>query len=199
MTVQASLRIECTLVGDDELIHSIIVDGGSIFFTFHFSFFTSRDRRCQATEGQSHEDAVEPNLIGVDSFVPEHLVCDGARLVLQLFHHRLHGQQVLGLGPLLIHAGDEMAGADVVEVIVENVIVANLSVGINHRIGIFLTVFPDFLASVFKIGVEHAFKFDTHHIAPLGSIGKVEQVAFRHTLHLRIGKPLAIMLIRLLV
>ena len=68
--------------------------------------------------------------------MPKYLVGDGARLVLQLFHHGLHGQKVLRFGPLLVHAGDEMSGADVVEVIVQDVVATDVALSVNHRVGI---------------------------------------------------------------
>ena len=127
--------------------------------------------------------------------MPIHFVGDGARLILQLFHHRLHGQKILGLRPLLIHPSDEMACADVVEVVVEDVVVADVAFGINHRIGIGLTILADVLTTIFKIGVEHAFEFDAHHVAPFGFRREIEQIALRHALHLRVGEPFAIVLI----
>ena len=116
--------------------------------------------------------------------MPEDLVGDGAWLVLQLFHHRLHSQQVLLLRPLLIHAGDEMACADVVEVIVQDVVAANVTFSINHRVGVLLAVAAYVLAAIFKIGVEHAFQFNAHDIRPFGFRREVEHIRLWRTFHL---------------
>ena len=88
-----------------------------------------------------------------------------------------------------------MARADIVEVIVEDVIAANVALGIDHCVGVLLTVSPDVLTPVFKICVEHALQFDAHHIAPLGHGREVEEIALWHALHLRVGEPLTIVLV----
>ena len=137
-------------------------------------------------------------MVGVDGLVPIDLVGDGARLVLQLLHHRLHSLEVLGLGPLLVHAGDEVAGADVVEVVVKNIVAADAAVGVDHRVGIFLTVTANVLATIFKVGVEHALQFDTHDVAPLGLLREVQKIGLRRALHLRVGHPLRVVLVGLL-
>ena len=127
--------------------------------------------------------------------MPIHLVGNGARLVLELFHHGLHGQQVLGFGPLLVHACDEVSGADVVQVIVEDVVSGNVALLVNHLVGVHLAVVQDVVAAIFKIGVQHALQFDAHHIAPLRLGGEVEHVALGHALHLRVGEPLRVVLV----
>ena len=81
----------------------------------------------ERVERQAHEDAVEPHLVGVDGLVPEDTVGFSARLVFQLFHHGLHGEQVLLLGSLLVHAGHEMPRADVVEIIVRQLVAADFT------------------------------------------------------------------------
>ena len=122
--------------------------------------------------------------------MPEHLVGDGTGLVLQLLHHRLHRCQVLSLGPLLVHTGNEMTGTHVVEVVVQDVVVADVTLGVDHRVGIFLTVLADILTTIFKIGVEHAFQLNTHHVAPLGFLREIQQITFGIALHLAVGHPL---------
>ena len=115
MTVQSGLRIEGALIGDFQLIHSIVVD---LYGLFRLELRGGG----QTTKGQTHEDTIEPNLIGVDGLVPEYLVDLGTGLVLQLFHHGLHGDEVLLLRIEIVHARHEMTGTDVVEVVVEDVI-----------------------------------------------------------------------------
>ena len=166
MTVQTCLGVECTLVGYLQLVYSIVVN--LVDGTFLSLLGGGGDRCGKGAEGQTHENAIQPYLVGIDGLVPEYLVGDGAGLVLQLLHHGLHGSQVLCLGPLLIHAGYEMTGTHVIEVVLQDVIVANAAFGVNHRVGIFLTVLADILTTIFKIGVEHTFQFNTHHVAPLG-------------------------------
>ena len=166
MTVQTCLGVECTLIGYLELVHSIVVN--LVDSTFLGILGCGGDGGSECAEGQTHENTIEPYLVGIDGLVPEYLVGDGAGLVLQLLHHRLHRSQVLSLGPLLVHAGDEMTSTYVVKVIIQDVVVANVALGVNHRVGIFLTVLADILTTIFKIGVEHTFQFNTHHVAPLG-------------------------------
>ena len=127
--------------------------------------------------------------------MPVDLVGHGARLVLQLLHHGLHGQQVLLLGPLLIHAGDEVAGTDVVEVVVEDVVAADVALLVDHRVGVLLTVLANLVAAVAQVGVEHALKLDAHDVAPLGAGREVEHIRLRRALHLRVGHPLGVVLI----
>ena len=88
-----------------------------------------------------------------------------------------------------------MACTDIVEVILEDVVATDVALGIDHRVGILLTVFANIFTSIFKIGVEHTFQFDTHHIAPFGLCREVEKVTLRHAFHLRVGEPLAIVLV----
>ena len=177
MTVQTRLRVEGTFVGDADLVDGVVVD---LLGILGLQEVACRHR----VEGQSHEDTVEPHLVAVDGLVPEHLVDIGSRLVLQLLHQRLDGQQVFLLRIELIHTGHEMTCADLVEVIVLDIVGADIALLVDHCVGIFLTVFADVLTTVSEIGVEHRLEFDTHHVAPLGLFREVEQIALRHALHL---------------
>ena len=177
MTVQTRLGIEGTLVGDTDLVDGVVVD---LLGILGLEQVACRHR----VEGQSHEDAVEPHLVAVDGFVPEYLVDIGSRLIFQLFHQRLDGQQVLLLRIELIHTGHEMACADLVEVIILDIVGTDLALLVDHRVSIFLTVLADVLTAVSEIGVEHRLEFDTHYVAPAGFLGKVEQIALRHAFHL---------------
>ena len=85
--------------------------------------------------------------------------------------------------------------ADVVEIVLQNVITTDVAFLVDHRICILLAVLADVLATVCQIGVEHAFEFDTHHVAPLRLFGEVEQVTLGHALHLRISEPLGVVVI----
>ena len=188
MTVQTGLGIEGALVGDADLIDGVVVD---LLGVLGLQQVAGGHR----VEGQSHEDTVEPYLVAVDGFVPKHFVLIGTGLVLQLLHQCLDGQQVLLLRIELVHTGHEMTGTDLIEVVVLDVVGADLALGVDHRVGILLTVFANVLTSIFKIGVEHRLQFDTHHITPLRSDGEVEQITLRHTLHFGIGEPLGIVLV----
>ena len=204
VTVQSRLGVEGALVGNLQLVDGIVVDGGDLLLCSSLLFGSlcsnkGSDGGCQRAIGQTHEDAVEPHLIGVDGFVPVYLVGNGARLVLQLLHHGLHGQQVLGLRPVLVHAGDEVTGADVVQIVVKNIVAGDVALLVNHLVGVHLAVFQDVVATIFEIGVEHAFQFDAHDIRPLGFSGKVEHVRLRHALHFRVGQPFRVVLIRFLL
>ena len=89
-----------------------------------------------------------------------------------------------------------MTGTHVIEVVVQDVVVANVALGVNHRVGIFLTVLADILTTIFKIGVEHTFQFNTHHVTPLGFLREIQQIALGIALHLTVGHPLRIVLVR---
>ena len=202
MTVEARLLVEGTLIGNADLVDGIVVNlrGERILFPLGFRIVGSLYYRgCQRVERQTHEDAVEPHLIRVDGLVPIDLVGLCARLVLQLAHQQLHRFKILDLRPLLVHAGDEVSCADVVEVIVLDVVAADGAVLANHRIGVLLAIETDVLATIFQIGVEHALQLNTHHVAPFGLIREVEQVGAWRALHLRIGHPLGIVLVGLLL
>ena len=188
MTVQTRHGVEGALIGDADLVDGIVVNLLCLLLGQQVA-------GCECIERQSHEDAVEPHLIGVDGLMPIHLVNIGTGLVLQLAHHELHGFQVLGFGPLLIHAGNEVSGADVVQVVVLQLIALDAAIVQNHRVGIFLTVAANVLTTILQIGVEHGFQLDAHDVAPLGFLGKVEHERLRRALHLRVGEPLGIVLI----
>ena len=127
--------------------------------------------------------------------MPEYLVGNGARLILQLLHHCIDGQLVLGLWIEVVHTCHKVACADIVEIVLQNVITTDVAFLVDHRICILLAVLADVLAAVCKIGVEHAFEFDTHHVAPFRLFGEVEQITLGHALHLRISEPLGVVLI----
>ena len=84
-----------------------------------------------------------------------------------------------------------MSCADVVEVIVEQIVPTNGSLCGNHRVDVLLTIPHDVLATMCQIGVEHAFKFDTHHVTPFRFRGEVQQIGLGRPLHFRVGHPLA--------
>ena len=95
---------------------------------------------------------------------------------MQLFHHELHGKQVLRLRPFLVHTGDEVSCTDIVEVIVKDVIASDITLLVNHLVGIHLTILQDIVTTITQVGVEHAFQFDTHDVTPFGLGGEVEHV-----------------------
>ena len=169
VAVQSRRRVEGALIGDADLVDSVVVD-------FLCLFLWQQVAGGHRIERQAHKDAVEPYLIGIDSLVPVDLVNHGAWLVLQLLHHQLHGQQVFLLGPLLVHAGHKMARADIVQIVVLDIESADVAVGIDHSVGILLAVLAYLLAAIAQVGVKHTFQLDTHHIAPFGSVREVEQV-----------------------
>ena len=177
MTVETGLRVECPLVSDFQLIHGIVVDtcDGVLLSAFPF-WCLFGNRGGEGSERQSHEDAVEPYLVGIDGFVPKYLVGNGTGLVLQLFHHQLHGKKVFLLRVFLVHPGHEVSRADVVEVIVEDVEATDVAVGIDHGVGILFAIFQDVLPTIAQIGVEHTLQFDAHHIAPFGLVREIEEV-----------------------
>ena len=177
MTVQTGLGIVGTLVGDADLVDGIIVDLLRLLWLQQLV-------GCQRIERQSHEDSVEPYLIGIDRLVPVDLIGNGTRLVLQLLHHCLDGEQVLLLWIALIHTSHEMSCTDIVEVIVQQIVASDITPFVDHRIGILLTVLADSLSTISNIGVEHRLQFDTHHITPFGFCGKVEHETLGHTFHL---------------
>ena len=166
MTVQACFGVQRALICYLQLIHGVVV----YLCNGTFLHFLSRcsDRSGKRAIRQSHENSVQPYLISVDGFVPEHLVGYGTGLVLQLFHHQLHGLQVLCLGPLLVHTCNEMSCTYVVQIIVQDIVSAYVAVLVDHRVGKLLTVLTDILATIFKICVEHGLQFYTHNVTPLG-------------------------------
>ena len=171
MAVKPCLRVDGALVGLLYLVNGVVV------YLLRLLVLQQHIGR-EGVVGQSHEDAVEPHLVCVDGLVPINALV-GARLLLQLLHERLQSLEVLGFGIFLIHAGNKMAGAYLVEVVVLKLVAAYLALGVDHGVGVHLAVLPDFVVAIFKIGVEHGFKFDAHHIAPLGLLGEVEHVRLR--------------------
>ena len=49
--------------------------------------------------------------------MPEYLVGNGAWLILQLLHHRIDSQLVLGLRIEVVHTRHKVACADIVEIV----------------------------------------------------------------------------------
>ena len=188
MAVESCGGVEGALIGDRHLMHCIVIDlPGLILRQQHGG--------SEYMVRQPHEDAVEPHLITIDGFVPEDPILHRAGLLLQLPHHGLHGQPILLLLLLLIHPRHEMSRADVVEVVVFQLVAPNLSTGVNHRVGIFLTIVHDGLVTIFQIGVQHGLQFDAHHVTPFRLFRKVQQVTLRGALHFRGSHPLAVMLV----
>ena len=159
MTVQTCLGIECTFVGDLQLVYGIVIDLFGILGLIKVGC-------CQTAERQSHENTIKPYLISIYGLVPEYLVGNSARLFLQLLHHGLDGLEVLGLRVEVVHTSYEMSGTYIVKVIIQDVVAADVTFVIDHRVGIFLAILADILATIFDIGVKHTLEFDTHYIAP---------------------------------
>ena len=198
VAVQSGLRVQRAVIGNLQLVDGVIVDVNDRIFGFlafsNLGFFC--DRCGQRTEWQTHKDTVEPYLIRVDGLMPENLIGNGTWLVLQLLHHGLHGFQVLSLRPFLIHTGYKVPRTDIVKVVVQDVVTTNVTLLVDHGVGIFLTILADVLAPIAQISIQHTFQFDTHHVAPLGTIREIEQIGLWHTLHLTVGHPLRIVLVR---
>ena len=181
MAVQSGLRVEGAVVGNLQLVDGIVVDGGDGIgliglFGLMGLIGCFGDGRSQCAERKSHENTVKPNLVCINRLVPVDFVGNCARLVLQLLHHGLHGQQVFLFRPFLIHAGNEVTSPDVVEVIVQNVISADVALFINHGVRVFLAVLTDVLATITQVSVEHTLQLDSHDIAPFGFLGEVKHV-----------------------
>ena len=87
--------------------------------------------------------------------MPEHLVSNGAWLVLQLLHHGLHSQQIFCLRPVLVHSGNKMSRAYVVKIIVKDIVSRDVSILCYHLVGIHLTIFQNVIASITQIRIEH--------------------------------------------
>ena len=191
MAVKSSLWVESALVGLADLVNSIIVNLLCLLWAKQVA-------GSEASIGQPHEYAVEPHLICIDCLVPIYSLL-GARLLVELLHESLHSLEILSLGVFLIHTGHEMARTNLIKIIVFQLICTNLAFVVDHRVGVKLAVFADVVATISKIGVEHGFEFYTHYIAPSWRLCEVEHIRLRHSLHLRIGQPLAIVLIWLLL
>ena len=156
-----------------------------------------------AVERQTHKDAVEPYLVGVDCLVPVNTFL-GARLVLQLLEERLQCQFAALAREEVVHAEDELRGAHIVEVEILIFVACDVSLFVNHLGWIFFQVVDDCLvvgfgisslegalsAFVMEIGVEHTFHLNAHYVAPLWLLAEVEQVRLRYALHLAVGEPL---------
>ena len=127
--------------------------------------------------------------------MPVHLVHHRAGLVLQLLHQRLHGDEVFLFGQLLVHACHEMTCADIVQVIVQDVVPANLALLVDHRVGVELAVVKDVLTAVAQVGVEHTLQLNTHHVAPFRTCGEIQQVRLWIALHLRARHPFRVVLV----
>ena len=97
-----------------------------------------------------------------------------------------------------MHAQDELGSTHIVEVEVFVFVASDVAFLIDHLGRIFLQVVEDGIVAflVVLVGVEHSLHLDTHYIAPLGLAAEVEQVRVGYTLHLAIGEPFAIVLVR---
>ena len=177
MAVQSGLRVKGPAVGRLNLVYRVVV--------YLLRLFRRIDHRSrQHVVGEPHEDAVEPNLITVYGFVPEHAVFLSAWLFLQLSHHGFHGDKVLCLRVLLVHASHEVPGANVVKVVVVIFEASDFALSVYHRIGVLLAIVPNAFVAVAQVGVEHRFQFDAHDVTPLRTLGEIEHVALRRALHL---------------
>ena len=177
MAVERSGRVKSALVSGGDLVDGIVIDLPRLIRI-------KKHGCCERMEWKSHEDAVEPHLPRIDGLVPEHTVSLGARLVFQLPHQGLQGNQVFFFGLELIHPCHEMSGADIVEVVVLEFIISDDTLFGDHGVGVELAIIIDVLSTVGQIGVEHGFQLDSHHIAPFRLGGEVEHIALRHPLHL---------------
>ncbi len=187
MAVESRLWVEGALVCLGDLVNGVVVYLVCLLCAEQVA-------GCETAVGQAHEDAVEPHLIGVDSLVPIDSLL-GARLLVELLHEGLHGDEVLCLGIFLVHTCDEMSRADLVEVVVLELICADFALGVDHRVGVELAVLADVVAAVAQVGVEHSLKLDAHNVAPAWLLGEVEHIGLRHALHLGIGHPFAVVLV----
>ena len=133
MTIESCLRVVGTLIGDADLIDSIVVDGASCLRGLQHSC-------SKGVIGESHEDAIEPHLIAVDCFVPEHTIGFCTRLLFQLTHQGLHCDATSRLWVELVHTCHEMTCAYVVEVVFIESIALNVALSINHGVNIFFAI-----------------------------------------------------------
>ena len=126
VAVETCGGVQCAMVGGDELVDSIIID--------FFNGITCDGSR-QAAKREAHEDTVEPHLMGVDGFVPVGAVgCSW--LLVELLHQRLHGLEVLLFRLLYVESGQEVACADVVQIVILQLIASDGPFAVNHRIGV---------------------------------------------------------------
>ena len=143
MFPELSLLIVCTLVSLDHLVNGII----KVFLCllwFHGL------HRIVAVERQAHKDTVEPNLVGIDSFVPINTFL-GTRLLLQLLEECL---QCL-VGTLrreeVVHTEDEFRRAHIVEIEILVLVLSDIALFVNHLGRVFLQVVEDSLIVGFSI------------------------------------------------
>ena len=184
---EAGLSVEGALVSLHNLVDNVLV--GLLYLLrlqHHGSSF--------GVEGKSHEDAVEPHLISVDGFVPEHAFL-GARLILQLLEERLEQFEILFHGIELVHGQQHLAWAHVVEVEVFVFVTLALSVFVNHLGGIFLQPVVNGLVFVGLVGVEHGAHLGSYGITPARLLGKVEVGDIGHAGHFRVRHPFRVTLI----
>ena len=187
MFPELSRGIVCTEVGLGDLVYRVvIVFLGLLPFQFG---------RSQSVVGQSHEDAVEPHLVGVDGLVPPHpLLCSG--LVFQLFEDGFQCFQVFLLRFQSIHSQNEPCRTHIVEIEVLVLVSCHVAVVVNHLCRILSQVFHDALVLVSQVCIEHSLHLYAHHVTPFGLGGEVEHVGLWHAGHLRVSQPFAIVLIR---
>ena len=187
MFPEAGFCIKGALVGLHNLVDDVLV--GLLYL------LRLQHHGCSlCVEGESHKDAVEPHLISVDGFVPEHAFL-GARLVLQLLEECLEQFKVLFHGVELVHGQQHLAGAHVVEVEVFVFVTLALSVFVDHLGGIFLQPVVNGLVFVGLVGVEHGAHLGAHGIAPARLLGKVEIGDIGHAGHFRVRHPFRVTLI----
>ena len=122
-----------------------------------------------------------------------------ARLLFQLTEQCLQRHQILVLREELLPTKHKLTRADVVEVIVLKLVVLDVAISLNHLFAVFLEILTNGLVLISEIGVEHTFHLDSHHIAPLRFLGKVEHVRVAHASHFRMRHPFAIVSVRNLV
>ena len=188
MLPQVCLLVVCALVSLHNLVYGILP---VLLLCF---FHTLYRWRCKAVERQSHEDAVEPYLVGIDSLVPPHSLV-GARLLLKLAEQGVDGLVKVFGREEAVHAVDELCRAYVVEVVVLQLVAGYVAVGINHRVGVFAEVFYHLLVFISQVGVEHALHLYAHHVAPFRFFREIQQEALWVALHLRPCHPLRVVLV----
>ena len=141
VAVESCLWVESALVSLAYLVNGIVVDFLSLLGL-------QQHVGCKGTVGQSHENSVEPHLIGINCLVPIYtFLC--AWLLVELLHECLHGSEVLCLWIKTIHTGHKVSRTYLVEVIVLYFVCLYCSFGVYHRVGIELTVFPYVVATIF--------------------------------------------------
>ncbi len=185
---QSGLGIVGAAVGLGDLVHGI----GPIFL---LGFSRAFQSGCgEGVKGQTHVDAVEPHLIGIDSLVPPHALL-GSGLFLKLPEERLERLVEIPGRLKAVHAIDKPRGAHIVKVVIFQLIAGDISLLIDHLGGVSAQVIEYLGVTIAQVGIEHAFQFDAHHIAPLGLFGEIEHITLGHPLHLRGHHPLRIVLI----